>query len=279
MNTISFPGINLNLNINKIAFTIGNTQIYSYAICIVIAILIAFLLFKKSKDNYSIDFDFSFYTIIYCLIFGIVGARIYYILFNLKYYLSNPLQIINFRNGGLAIYGGIILGLIVIIIRCKKNNIKLYNFLDYIIPFFAIGQSIGRWGNFFNIEAYGIETNNLLRMGIQTINGYKEVHPVFLYESFFTLFLFVILRVKQKNRKFEGEIVLTYLIMYSFVRIFLENLRTDSLMFFSVRISTLISIIIFAISLILYLKKFYCCRKMSNNIEKRKTKKPANAVK
>lgn len=279
MNTITFPEINLKLNINKIAFTIGKIQIYSYAICIVIAILIAFWLLKKSKENYNIDFDFLFYTIIYCLIFGIIGARIYYILFNLEYYLSNSLQMFNLRNGGLAIYGGIISGLITIIIRCKKNNIKIYDFLDYIIPFVAIAQSIGRWGNFFNIEAYGTVTNFPLRMGIETINGYKEVHPVFLYESFFTLFLFIILRIKQKNRKFEGEIVLTYLIMYSFVRFFLENLRTDSLMFFSVRISSLISIIIFVISLILYLKKFFNCRKMSNNIEKRKTKKTANAVK
>ena len=278
MNTIKFPGINLNLNINKIAFTIGNIPIYSYAICIVIAILVAFLLLKKSKQNYNMDFDFLFYTIVYCLIFGIIGARIYYVLFNLEYYFLNPLQIFNLRSGGLAIYGGIISGLIVTIIMCKKNNIKIYDFLDYIIPFVAIAQSIGRWGNFFNIEAYGTITNSLLRMGIQTINGYKEVHPVFLYESFFTIFLFIILRVKQKNRKFEGEIVLTYLIMYSFVRFFLENLRIDSLMFFSVRISSLISIIIFVISLILYLKKFFNCRKMSNNIEKEKTKNPANAV-
>lgn len=278
MNTITFPGINLSLNIKKIAFTIGNIQIHTYAICIVVAILVAFVLLKKSKKNYNIDFDFSFYTMIYCLIFGIIGARIYYILFNLEYYFFNPLQMFNLRSGGLAIYGGIILGLIVIIIRCKKNNIAIYDFLDYIIPFVAIAQSIGRWGNFFNIEAYGVATTWWLRMGIETISGYKEVHPVFLYESIFTLFLFIILRIKQKNRKFEGEIVLTYLIMYTFVRFFLENLRTDSLMFFSVRISSLVSIIIFVISLILYLKKFFNCRKMSNYIEKGKTKKTSKAV-
>lgn len=278
MNTIFFPGINLNLNINKIAFKIGNIEIYSYAICIVIAILVAFFLMKKSKENYNIDFDFSFYTIIYCLIFGIIGARIYYCLFNLNYYLSNPLQIFNLRNGGQAIYGGIIAGLIVIVTRCNKKNINVYNFLDYIIPFVAIGQSIGRWGNFFNIEAYGTSTNNLLRMGIQTIEGYIEVHPVFLYESVFTLFLFIILKYKQKKRKFEGEIVLTYLIMYSFVRFFLENLRIDSLMSFSVRVSGVISIIIFVLSLTLYLKKIFKCRKMSKNIKKGKRKKGAKLV-
>ena len=278
MNTVSFPGINLNLNINKIAFTIGTIEIYSYAICIVIAILVAFFLLKKSKENYNIDFDFTFYTIIYCLTFGIIGARIYYCLFNLNYYLSNPLKIFDLRSGGLAIYGGIIAGLIVIIVRCKKKKIKIYDFLDYIIPFVAISQSIGRLGNFFNIEAYGTTTNGILRMGIETMNGYKEVHPVFLYESTVTLVLFVILRYKQKNRKFEGEIVLTYLIMYSFVRFFLENLRIDSLMIFSVRASGLISIIIFVISLSLFLKKNFNCRKMSKNIKKEKTKKTANPV-
>ena len=275
MNTISFPGINLNLNINKIAFTIGNIQIYNYAICIVISILVALLLFKKSKQNYNIDFDFSFYTIIYCLIFGIIGARIYYILFNLNYYISKPLQILNFRSGGLGIYGGIITGLIVIIIRCRKKKINIFDFLDSIIPFVAIAQSIGRWGNFFNIEAYGNETKNFFRMGIQTIDGYKEVHPVFLYESIFTFILFVILRYKQKNRKFKGEIVLTYLIMYSFVRFFLENLRIDSLMFFSVRVSSLISIIIFVFSSGFYLNKIFKCRKMSKNEIKGKWKKGA----
>lgn len=278
MNQISFPGIKLSLNIYKIAFTIGNIEIYNYAICIVIGILVSLFLIKNSKEDYNINCDFSFYTIIYCLIFGIIGARVYYCLFNFNYYLSNPLQIFNLRKGGLAIYGGIIAGLIVILIRCKKECIKSYDFLDYIIPFVAIAQSIGRWGNFFNVEAYGINTNNFLRMGIQTLEGYKEVHPIFLYESIFTLFLFILLRHKQKNRKFDGEIVLTYLIMYSFVRFFIENLRIDSLMIFSVRISSLISIIIFVICLNLYLKKFLKCRKMSKKIEKGKLKKPANIV-
>ena len=112
-------------------------------------------------------------------------------------------------------------------------------------------------------------------MGIQTTQGYKEVHPVFFYESCFTFLLFFLLKYKQKNRKFEGEIVLTYLILYSFVRFFLENLRTDSLMFCSIRISSAISIIIFVISLGLYLKKIYKCRNLSKNVKKGGTKKTA----
>ena len=279
MNTISFPGLNLNLNINRIAIKIGSIEIYSYAICIVVAILVSFLLLKKCKEKYNIDFDFTFYTIIYCLIFGIFGARIYYVLFNLNYYIQNPIEILNLRSGGLAIYGGLIAGLIVIYIRCKKEKINMYNFLDYIIPFVAIGQSIGRWGNFFNIEAYGISCQSILRMGIQTTTGYLEVHPVFFYEACFTFLIFLFLRYKQKNREFEGEIVLTYLMLYSFVRFFLENLRIDSLMFFSLRISVVVSIVVFVISLVIYFKEKLKCRKMSKKAEKDRLKKTAKAVK
>lgn len=160
----------------------------------------------------------------------------------------------------------------------KKNNISIYEFLDYIIPSVAIAQSIGRWGNFFNVEAYGTVTNNLLRMGIQTPDGYLEVHPVFLYESFFTFILFIILRKIQKKRKFKGQVVLTYFIMYSFVRFFLEKLRTDSLMFFSVRISSMISIIVFVISIVLYWEKILKHKKMSKMVEKEKHKKSLKTV-
>ncbi|MGN1298907.1 MAG: prolipoprotein diacylglyceryl transferase [Candidatus Scatovivens sp.] len=278
MNTVKFPSFNLIFNINKIAFKIGNIQIYNYAICIVTAILIALVFLKESEKRFKIDSNFTYYTVIYSLIFGVIGARFYYVLFNLNYYLNNPKQILNFRNGGLAIYGGIIAGLITIIARCKKNNIGIYEFLDYIIPSVAIAQSIGRWGNFFNVEAYGTVTNNLLRMGIQTADGYLEVHPVFLYESFFTFILFIILKKIQKKRKFKGQVVLTYFIMYSFVRFFLENLRTDSLMFFSVRISAIISIIIFVISIVLYLEKSLKHRKMSKMVEKEKHKKSLKTV-
>ena len=273
MKNICFPTINLNLKINKIAFKIGNIAIYNYAVIIVLAIIAAFIFLYKNKDKFKIDFDFTYYTAIWCVIFGIIGARVYYILFNLKYYIENLNQIFNLRNGGLAIYGGIIAGLIVVIIRCLKNKIDICDFLDYIIPSVAIAQSIGRWGNFFNVEAYGKNSNNFLTMGIHTIEGYKEVHPVFLYESFFTFILFIILAKMQNKRKFKGQIVLIYLMMYSFVRFFLEKLRIDSLMFFSVRISSVISVIIFVICFGLYLKNIFKCRKMSKNIKKGNSKK------
>ncbi len=112
------------------------------------------------------------------------------------------------------------------------------------------GQSIGRWGNFFNIEAYGVETQSLLKMGIMENGIYKEVHPAFLYESLSTFIIFIILIIKKKNRKFEGEIFYLYLILYSFVRTIIEGIRTDSLMLANLRISQVLSIIIFVITIL-----------------------------
>ena len=268
MNIVSFPGFDLEFNINPIAFTIGNLDIYYYSICIVLGIILAIFLCYKSKEKFNINFSFIFDTIIYCLIFGIIGARIFYILFNLKKYLLNPIRIFQIRNGGLAIYGGLIAGFLVILYRCKKSKINVYDFLDLLVPYLALAQSIGRWGNFFNIEAYGVQTKNIFRMGIYKQNALIYVHPVFLYESIFNLILFFILKKLQKKRKFEGQIVLIYIIMYSFVRYFLEKLRTDSLMFFSVRISGLISIILFVSSFSILIFKNWKCKKMSKKIEK-----------
>lgn len=268
MNIVTFPNLNLELNINSVAFKIGNIDIYYYAICIVIAIIISILLCYKAKEKFEIDFSFAFDTLIYCLIFGIIGARIFYILFNLKHYLLNPLNIVKIRNGGLAIYGGLITGFFVIIYRCKKNKVNFKDFLDFIVPYVALAQSIGRCGNFFNIEAYGIETNSFFKMGIEIGNKITYVHPTFLYESVFNLILFFILKKLQKKRKYKGQIVLIYIMMYSFARFFIENLRTDSLMFFSVKISCLISIILFAFSTFILILKKNKCKKMSKKIKK-----------
>lgn len=254
MKLVKFPIFNLELKFSPIAFYLFGVPIYKYAICIVTGIIVAIILARFSKEKFENNFEDVLEIALYAIISGIIGARIYFVIFNLKYYLSSPFQILNFRDGGLAIYGGLIFGLIAILVYCKFKKIKILNFLDYIVPFVAIAQSIGRWGNFFNVEAYGTETNSVFRMGIETISGYIEVHPVFLYESVATFLIFVFLKYMQKRRKFEGEILLEYLILYSFVRIFLESFRIDSLMLFNFRISQILSIFIFIISLILFIK-------------------------
>lgn len=254
MRLVKFPGLNLEFKFSQIAFYLLGIPVYKYAVCIVIGIAVALILARFSKEKFENKYEDVLEISLYTIIFGIIGARVYFVFFNLEYYLSSPFQILNFRNGGLAIYGGLIFGLIAILILCKIKKVKVLNFLDYIVPFIAIAQSIGRWGNFFNIEAYGRETSSVFRMGIECLNSYIEVHPVFLYESISTFLIFILLRYMQKHRKFSGEILLEYLILYSFVRIFFESLRIDSLMLFNFRISQILSIFIFIISLILFIK-------------------------
>ena len=263
MNIVKFPGFNLEFKFSKIAFSVFGINIYKYAVCIVLGIIVGLFLCKISKEKYENDYNFVLETLITSLIPAIIGARLYFVLFNYNYYSKNILEIFDLRKGGLAIYGGIIFGLITAIIKCKKSKKDILNFFDYIVPFVAIAQSIGRFGNFFNIEAYGCQTNFILRMGIYIENQYIEVHPTFLYESFCTLIIFFILRIIQKNRKFKGQITLLYFMLYSFIRIFIEGIRTDSLMFFNCRISQILSIIIFFVSFFVLLSKEIKCRKMS----------------
>lgn len=203
MNVITFPGLNLKFEISKIAFSIFGIPIYKYAVCIVLGILIALFLCKISKEKFEIKYDDVLMCAVLGIFFGVIGARLYYVIFNLEYYSQNILEIFNIRNGGLAIYGGLIFGSLAIYVYCKYQKINVLSLFDYIIPYIAIAQSIGRFGNFFNMEAYGKQTSFLLRMGITTNNGYIEVHPTFLYEAFATFIIFLILKKCQKYRKFD----------------------------------------------------------------------------
>ena len=254
MNTISFPNLGLEFAISKVAFSIFNIDIYWYAICIVLGIIVAIGLCISSKDKFGINVDDIIDISITALVFGIIGARLYYVIFNLEYYLSNPIRVLYFRDGGLSIIGGLILGCLGILFRARKLELKPFDLLDYIVPFVAIAQSIGRWGNFFNIEAYGSETNSFFKMGIKNFDGYKEVHPTFFYESFCTFVIFCILRILPKNRKFKGQLLWLYLIFYSLIRFFIEAIRVDSLMFLGYKITQIISFITFVFSIYMYYK-------------------------
>lgn len=252
---VYFPGFNLSFSIHSIAFNLFGIDIYYYAICIVLGIIISFVLCYYSKEKFGVDFDFVFETLIFAVAIGVIGARIYYVAFNWESYAVSFKRILNVRDGGLAIYGGLIAGGLVILKRCRKWKVSMLDFLDYIAPFVALAQSIGRWGNFFNQEAYGTDTTNIFRMGIETMDGYKEVHPAFLYESIVTLLIFMFLRILQKNRKFKGEICYFYLFLYSGIRMIIEGVRIDSLMLGNFRISKVLSIAIFVVFGVLLLKK------------------------
>lgn len=250
---ITFPLLNLELNINKVAFTVLGVPIYWYAILIVASLALAIFLCKKDDGKYNIKFDDIIDLSIILIPVAFICARLYYVIFNLKSY-TNIASVLNIKDGGLAIYGGIIGGAIVVYIFCKKKNIKMLDLLDYIVPYLALGQAIGRWGNFINVEAYGTNTNLPWKMGIETINGLEYVHPTFLYESICNFIIFVILAKLWKRRKFSGEITYLYLILYSFIRFFIEGLRTDSLMLGGFRISQIVSAVLFITFSIVYYK-------------------------
>ncbi len=234
---------------------LGFVKIYYYSITILLAVLIGgFLFFKEAKKQNIKKEDIEDILFI-TLIFGFLGARLYYVLFNLKYYLSNPLEILMVWHGGLAIHGGIILGAIALIYKCKKKNISFLKVLDIAAPSVIIAQAIGRWGNFFNQEAHGPATtlSNLKNLHIPNfiIKGMKidkvYYHPTFLYESLWNIlgFILIILIRKYKKPKKEGVLIGIYFMWYSLARFFIESLRTDSLMFFNLKVAQLVSILLF----------------------------------
>lgn len=272
----------MEFNISQVAFKIANIDIYYYSICIILGIILSLILCVISKEKFEIKFDDLIEIFTFSLLGGIIGARFYYCFFNLKFYMQNPGKILAFRDGGLAIYGGIILGIIVSFIISKIKKINFKDLLDYIAPYLALTQSIGRLGNFYNIEAYGKETTFFLRMGIYKNGNFLEVHPCFIYEGLACFFIFIILRILQKKRKFKLQIFSTYMILYGCARFFIEGLRVDSLYFGSIKVSQFVSIVFIIVGSFVqfkgYIQATYNLNTFSNNklIQKQKKSKFVN---
>lgn len=238
---------------NPVAFSIFGIDVMWYGVLISTGVLIGVLIALKEAKRTGFKEDNLIDFLLYAIPLGIVGARAYYVIFSLDFYSQNLSQIINIRNGGLAIHGAVIAGVITAILFCKKRKIHVLELIDLVIPSLILGQSIGRWGNFVNQEAHGGPTD--LPWGIM-INGQK-VHPTFLYESIFNILIFIFLIWFRKYKKAnDGQVFGLYLILYSAVRYFVEGLRTDSLMFMGMRVAQLISIalIILGAALLLYVK-------------------------
>ncbi|HHY91376.1 MAG TPA: prolipoprotein diacylglyceryl transferase, partial [Clostridiales bacterium] len=176
---------------------------------------------------------------------AIIGARAYYVIFKWEDYSGDILRILNIREGGLAIHGGIIAGILAGYFFCKLHNISFWKMADICIPSIVLGQAIGRWGNFINQEAYGIPTD--LPWGIM-VNG-EKVHPTFLYESLWNVFIFLFLIRYDRRKKFEGELLFFYAILYSAARFFIEGLRIDSLMLGPFRVAQIVSLLIIVTAL------------------------------
>jgi len=234
---------------NPVAFTIFGIEIMWYGVVIAAAMVLAVIIIYRRAPIHGITSEKSLDFVLICVPMGVIGARLYYVLFNWDYYGGDFFKIINIRGGGLAIHGGLILGFLTAILLCVLWDIKPLNLLDLAAPSIAIAQSIGRWGNYFNQEAHGGPTD--LPWAI-TVNG-QSVHPTFLYESIWCFLLFFVLLFFDSNRKFEGQTFLLYGILYSFERFFVEGLRTDSLMIGALKQAQVFSAFVFILFLIIYL--------------------------
>lgn len=256
MNPIVFPGLGLELNINRVAFSVFGKDIYWYGIIIACGFILAVTYCYYNAKRFGIVKDRVIDFILFAAPGGIIGARIYYVVFYLSLY-RNPDGSFNWGkaiaiwDGGLAIYGGVIAAIIILLIFCAINKIKFLAFADLGSYGLFIGQAIGRWGNFCNQEAYGGPTTLPWRMGLTVAGEYIEVHPTFLYESVWNLvglaFAHFVLR---KHRKFDGQVFLFYLSWYGLGRFWIEGMRTDSLYLFNtgIRVSQLLAGICFLIA-------------------------------
>ncbi|MDE1547722.1 prolipoprotein diacylglyceryl transferase [Jeotgalibaca caeni] len=241
--------------INPIAVKFGEFEIAWYGVIIGVGILLAMYLASKEGDRKGMPPDLILDVAFWAVPLAILGARAYYVLFELDYYLANPSQILQIWNGGLAIYGALLVGGLVVFFYTKKREVPFMLTLDVLAPGVLIAQSIGRWGNFINQEAHGSEVTRSFLEGLflpefiinqMNIEGIYY-HPTFLYESLWSLlgFVFILWIRRRPNVLREGEVFLTYVMWYSFGRFFIEGMRTDSLYFLGIRVSQILSILLF----------------------------------
>lgn len=249
MNPIVFPGLGLELHIPRVAFSVFGKEIYWYGVLIALGFVLAYLYAARYCVQYGIRKDDVLDFILCAAPGGIIGARIYYVLFYLSIYRDpdgsfNWGRAVAIWDGGLAIYGGVIAGILILLAVCKVKKIKFLAFADLAVHGLFIGQTLGRWGNFCNQEAYGGLTTLPWRMGLTVGDTYIEVHPTFLYESLWNLVgLGIAHFVLRRRRKFDGEIFLFYLAWYGLGRVWIEGLRADSLYLFGtgIRVSQLLA--------------------------------------
>ena len=239
---ISFPNLGIQWDPPK-ALTIGPLSIHFYGLLIALGLALAVLYGWKRAKAFGIRQDDITDGVLWIVPLSVICARAYYCIFEWKQYADDPISVLYIWKGGLAIYGGIIGAAVGIAIFCKFKKIKLTALLDLVALGFLIGQAIGRWGNFFNREAFGSTSDWFLKMGLYNIfTGETEYHhPTFLYESLWNALGFVLLHFLSKKRQYDGQIALGYVAWYGLGRAFIEGLRTDSLYLGPFRISQLLA--------------------------------------
>lgn len=224
---------------DRVAFSIFGIDVMWYGVLMATGMILGTLIAIKEAKRVGIKEENVLDLAIYAIPAGLLGARLYYVIFNWEYYSQNVSQILNFRGGGMAIHGALIGGILTGYIFTKIKNINFWKMADTVLLGMPLAQAIGRWGNFINGEAHGGPTD--LPWGIM-VDGVK-VHPTFLYESIWNLGIFIFLWIFRKKKQYEGQIIIYYITLYSLGRFFIEGLRTDSLMIGPLRMAQVISLV------------------------------------
>ena len=280
MEILRFPGLGWEIPISRVAVSIGSLEIYWYGVIIAVGFGLGLWVYLSHNRSCGIHPDEGLDIILWSMLGAIVGVRAYYVAFQWDHYKDNLKEIFNLRGGGLAIYGGIIGALIVAFIVCRSKKLPMLPVADAAFPGVMLGQAIGRWGNFFNMEAFGTNTTLPWGMTSDTISNYLSrhqaallaqgvvvdpampVHPTFLYESLWNLIgVAVLLLWLFPRRSYDGQITLGYTAWYGLGRFFVEGLRTDSLMWGSVRVSQALGGALFIVAAGLMLAIFLWSRK------------------
>ena len=266
MNVVTFPGLGLTLHLDRVAFSLGSFQIYWYGIIIALGFFLGVSFCCLQAKKFGISGNDILDMILFAAPGGIIGARLYYILFNQSLYRNadgsmNWKACFSIHSGGLAIYGGIIAGVLIAWAVARYKKIPFPALADVCAFGLLLGQIAGRWGNFVNVEAYGGPTSLPWRMGIREAGNYLEVHPTFRYESVWNLVGFCLLcwLLYKGVRAFDGMYFLLYVSWYGLGRGLIEGLRTDSLYFFStgLRVSQVLAFLSCAVALGLLVWKFH----------------------
>lgn len=280
---IAFPNLGIYLRNVPKSFSIFGFQIALYGVIIGIGVLCGVLLAahvaKKEKVDPDVIWDFA----IYAIVFSIIGARVYYVVFQWDMYKDNLLEILNLRNGGLAIYGGVIAAFITLWIYCKIKKQSFLQIADICVPGLVLGQAIGRWGNFTNREVFGEYSDSLLamRIPIDAVRGgdisesiathiiegtnFIQVHPTFLYESLWNLALLLLMLCYRQHKKFKGEQWLLYLGGYGLGRAWIEGIRTDTLFIphTTIAVSQVLAIVLFCFAVVADIVVRICMKKVN----------------
>lgn len=269
--TLSFPGLGLELTLNRAAFTIGGFTIYWYGILIGLAFLAGITYILYQVRSFGLDADRVIDVILGGAVGAIIGARAYYVLFSWDMFKDNLWDIFNTRQGGIAIYGAVIGGFIAGFIVCRFRQVRFVPMADLAVGGLLLGQAIGRWGNFVNIEAFGGNTTmpwgmtsptivnyltqhkNSLAAINMTVDPQMPVHPTFFYESIWCLIGFILLVFLTKKRRFDGELLLFYCIWYGVGRAVIEGLRTDSLLLGTLRVSQVLAVLCVIVAALIWL--------------------------